>query len=163
MLYQKAIAGAKKRVFIQTPYFLPTESLLKCLQAVSLARVDVRIMIPAKSDSAILNYASFSYIRECLQAGIKVYLYEAGMLHAKTILVDDEFVSIGSTNFDFRSFEHNFEGNILVYSETINRMMHSIFIDDIARSRRITTSEWRQRSRSQKAKESLFRLLSPVL
>lgn len=163
MLYQKAIAGAKKRVFIQTPYFLPTESLLKCLQAVSLARVDVRIMIPAKSDSAILNYASFSYIRECLQAGIKVYLYEAGMLHAKTILVDDEFVSIGSTNFDFRSFEHNFEGNILVYSETINRMMHSIFIDDIAHSRRITTSEWRQRSRSQKAKESLFRLLSPVL
>lgn len=163
MVLQKAIANAKRCVFLQTPYFLPTESLLRTLQAVALAKVDVRIMLPAKSDSAILTYASRSYIRECLLAGIKIYLYEGGMLHAKTVLVDDEFVSVGSTNFDFRSFEHNFESNVFIYSPEINMQMRQIFLDDLAQSVRISPSEWNKRPKWQKTKESIFRLLSPVL
>ena len=163
MVFQKAIANAKRCVFLQTPYFLPTESLLRTLQAVALAKVDVRIMLPAKSDSAILTYASRSYIRECLLSGIKVYLYEGGMLHAKTVLVDDEFVSVGSTNFDFRSFEHNFESNVFIYSEEINRQMREIFLEDLTQCVRISPSEWNKRPRWQKIKESIFRLLSPVL
>lgn len=163
MVFQKAIANAKRCVFLQTPYFLPTESLLRTLQAVALAKVDVRIMLPAKSDSAVLTYASRSYIRECLLAGIKVYLYEGGMLHAKTVLVDDEFVSVGSTNFDFRSFEHNFESNVFIYSQEINRQMRQIFLDDIAQSVRLSPAEWNKRPKWQKIKESIFRLLSPVL
>ncbi len=163
MVFQKAIANAKRCVFVQTPYFLPTDSLLRTLQTVALAKVDVRIMSPAPSDSAILNYASRSYIRECLMAGIKVYLYEGGMLHAKMVLVDDEFVSAGSTNFDFRSLEHNFEGNVFIYSTELNQRMRAIFLDDIACCVRLSAAEWNKRPLWQKSKESIFRLLSPVL
>ncbi|MDE6369420.1 MAG: cardiolipin synthase, partial [Muribaculaceae bacterium] len=113
-MFHKAIAGAKKRVYIQTPYFLPTEGLLKALQVAALAHVDVRVMMPRRSDSKMLTYASSSYIAESLQAGIKIYFYEAGMLHAKTMIIDDEFSSVGSTNFDFRSFECNFESNVFI-------------------------------------------------
>lgn len=163
MVFHKAIANAHKRVYIQTPYFLPTESLLRSLQAVALAKVDVRLMIPARSDSAILTNASFSYVQECLRAGIKVYLYKAGMLHAKMVLVDDEFVSVGSSNFDFRSFEHNFECNLFIYSSEVNTRMADIFLADIEDSYRLSSATWRRRSAWQKSKESIVRLLSPIL
>ncbi|MFG6381852.1 MAG: cardiolipin synthase [Muribaculum sp.] len=163
MVFQKAIANARKRVFIQTPYFLPTESLLRTLQTVALAKVDVRLMLPAKSDSKILTYASYSYIMECMLAGIKVYLYDAGMLHAKTVIVDDEFSSVGSANIDFRSFEHNFESNIFIYSREVNSELSDIFFEDLDNCTRLSPSMWRKRPAWQKAKESMFRLLSPVL
>ena len=163
MLFHKAIANARRRVYIQTPYFLPTDSLLRALQAAALAKVDVRIMIPARSDSTILTYASFSYVQECLRSGVKVYLYNAGMLHAKTVIVDDEFISVGSANFDFRSFEHNFESNVMIYSREINAEMTHIFFEDIAMSERVHPGTWQKRPRAQKAKESMVRLLSPIL
>lgn len=162
-LFLKAIANAKKSVFIQTPYFLPTESLLKTLQAAALAKVDVRIMMPRRSDSVILRLASFSYISECLKAGIKIYLYDAGMMHAKTVIVDDEFCTTGSTNFDFRSFEHNFEGNVFIYSQEINRQMREIYVDDIKHCTRMHMSQWKRRSPYEHFRESLVRLLSPIL
>ena len=114
LLFQQAIAGARKCVYIQTPYFLPSEGLLHALQGAALSKVDVRVMVPMKSDSDMLRWASCSYIQECLRAGIKIYRYEKGMLHSKAIIVDDDFATVGSTNFDFRSFEHNFEANMLV-------------------------------------------------
>lgn len=162
-MFHKAIANAKHRVYIQTPYFLPTEGLLKALQAAALSRVDVRIMIPRRSDSVMLTSASFSYVAECLQAGIKIYLYDAGMLHSKTIIVDDEFSTVGSTNFDFRSFEHNFEANMFIYSREINARMMQIFKDDLRNCTRIVPSEWRMRPMHKKAFESIVRLLSPIL
>ncbi len=163
MVFLKAIANAKRLVYIQTPYFLPTESLLKVLQGAALANVDVRIMIPSRSDSVMLRRASFSYIQECLRAGIKIYLYEAGMLHSKTVIVDDEFVTIGSTNFDFRSFEHNFESNMFIYSTEVNAHMREIFFDDLKECTRVKLTQWRRRPAMEKAKESIVRLLSPIL
>ncbi len=163
MLYLKAISSACRRVYIQTPYFLPTEALLRALQSASLSGVDVRIMVPYKSDSYMLDCGTRSYFTECLQAGIKLYLYQAGMLHSKMVLVDDEFVSIGSTNFDFRSFEHNFEANMQIYSRETNVKFSEIFLDDVQSSMRIRLDDWKKRSRSQKAMESLVRLLSPIL
>lgn len=163
LIFLNAIANAKDRVFIQTPYFLPTESLLKALQSAALSRVDVRIMIPRKGDSNLLKYASFSYISECLRAGIKFYLYDAGMLHSKVVIVDDEFSTIGSTNFDFRSFEHNFESNILIYSPDINRDLRRIFFEDLKSSVRVTPTTWRKRPFLNKCYESVLRLLSPIL
>lgn len=163
MLFLKAISSATRRVYIQTPYFLPTEALLRALQTASLSGVDVRIMLPTKSDSDMLDYGSRSYFTECLQAGIKIYLYQAGMLHCKMVIVDDEFVSVGSTNFDFRSFEHNFEANMQIYSREANHEFTSIFLNDISKSMRIKPDDWRRRSRSSKAAESLVRLLSPIL
>ncbi len=163
MLFLKVIGNAKKRIYIQTPYFLPTESLLKALQAAALAKVDVRIMIPRRSDSWMLRLASFSYVSECLKAGIKIYLFNDGMLHAKTLLVDDEFFTTGSTNFDFRSFEHNFECNVLVYNQAVNKQMADVFINDQRCCLRVLPSIWRNRPVYEKCCESLVRLLSPVL
>ena len=163
LIYQRAIASAQKRIFIQTPYFLPTDGLLKALQTSALARVDVRIILPQRSDSRMLDYASFSYIAECLRSGIKIYLYEPGMMHAKTMIIDDEVSAVGSTNFDFRSFEHNFEGNMFVYSRQFNERMTSIFMGDLRHSRRLLPSQWARRSYRHKAAESIVRLLSPIL
>jgi cardiolipin synthase len=142
---------------------LPTEALLTALQTAALAKVDVRVMIPRRSDSNMLRYASFSYIDECLQSGIKVYLYEDGMLHAKSLIIDDEVATVGSTNFDFRSFEHNFEANLFVYSKEFNQRMVDIFLSDMRHSTRIIAANWAKRKRAQKIYESVLRLLAPIL
>lgn len=163
LIFLKAISTAKRRVFLQTPYFLPSDGLLKALESASLSGVDVRVMLPRRSDSWILTYASQSYMEECLLAGIKVYLYEAGMLHGKVLIVDDDFASTGSTNFDFRSFEHNFEENIVAYSEAVNHALADQFLEDSKECSRLKLSEWNLRPRRDKAKESVFRLLSPIL
>lgn len=163
LMFHKAIANAKRRVYIQTPYFLPTDALLKDLTTAALSGVDVRIMIPRRSDSVLLNYASASYVTECLRAGVKFYFYNAGMLHAKTIIVDDEFVTIGSTNFDFRSFEHNFEGNLCFYSKEFARQMLDIYRNDLRHCERVVPAKWRSRPLPRRAVESVVRLLSPIL
>ncbi len=163
LCFQRAITSARKRVYIQTPYFLPTDSLLKSLQAAALSGVDVRIMIPEHTDSLLLGYGSASYISDCIKAGVKFYFYLPGMLHAKTMIVDDNFVSTGSVNFDFRSFENNFEGNVLIYSEDVNRRMRDIFFLDIESCRKVSLSSWRARPRLQKIIEPLVRLFAPIL
>lgn len=162
-LFIKAIGNARKRVYMQTPYFLPTEGLLKALQTAALSGVDVRLMLPRRSDSRMLDAASHSYILECLRAGIKVYFFNAGMLHAKTLLVDDEFASVGSTNLDFRSFEHNFEANMQIYSKEFNSRLAEMYIHDMHESERVHQAQWQQRPLMKKAVESVTRLLSPIL
>lgn len=163
LLLLKAIGDARKRVWIQTPYFLPPESMLRALQAAALARVDVRVMLPRHSDSKILTYASRSYLTECLRAGMKFYFFTAGMLHAKTVIVDDDFSSVGSANIDFRSFEHNFECNMMLYGAEVNAALRRIFHNDMRMCERVRLKRWRQRPILQKAYESIMRLLSPVL
>lgn len=163
LMFHKAICNAKERIYIQTPYFLPTDALLKGLVTSALAGVDVRIILPRKSDSHLLDHASASYITECLRAGIKIYFYEIGMLHSKLIIVDNDFVTVGSTNFDFRSFEHNFEGNLFFYSKEFNNKMLDIFHKDLANSTRILPDTWRRRPLIRRALESVERLLSPIL
>ncbi len=163
LCFQQAIASARKRIYIQTPYFLPTDALLKSLQGAALSGVDVRIMIPEKTDSILLGFGSRSYIADCMKAGVKIYQYQPGMLHAKTMIVDDDFVTTGSVNFDFRSFENNFEANLLIYSESVNRQMRDIFFEDIKFSRKLTLSQWRKRPASEKTMEALVRLFSPLL
>lgn len=162
-IFLQAIANAKKRIWIQTPYFLPPDYLVRALQNAALSGVDVRIMLPRRSDSRMLSYASRSYFTECLRAGIKFYLFEAGMLHSKVIIIDNNLATVGSTNFDFRSFEHNFEGNLMLYSEELNEQMRAIFLEDQNKSTRMTTDLWRRRPLRQKLAESLLRLLAPIL
>lgn len=163
LVFLRAISSAKRSVYIQTPYFLPTDGLFTALQAAALAKIDVRIMMPEHTDSVLLHYASFSYVTQCLKAGIKVYLYEPGMLHAKTMIVDDEFVTAGSANFDFRSFENNFESNLLIYDAEINRKMRDIFFEDLKYCRKLNLSEWKKRPITQRLLESILRLVSPIL
>lgn len=163
LCYLKAISSAKRSIFIQTPYFLPTDALLNALEAAALANVDVRIMIPAKSDSRLLQLATSSYITRCLKAGIKVYRYTPGMLHAKSMTVDDSFATAGSTNFDFRSFENNFEANLMIYDKKINEEMRAIFFHDLEKCEKLRYSQWRSRPLPQRALESIVRLFAPIL
>ena len=162
-VFFKAITLAKRCIYVQTPYFLPSDALLKALQSAALAGVDVRLMIPRHPDSMMLRLATASYIKECMLAGIKVYFYEPTVMHAKVVIVDDEFVTTGSTNFDFRSFEHNFEFNALIYSKDFNRQMKAIFEDDMQQCTRLSMGKWKQRPLLQKALESVVRLFSPIL
>lgn len=163
LCFLKAILSARKSVYIQTPYFLPTEALLAALQTAAIGNVDVRIMMPRVPDSRMIRYASYSYITQCLEAGIKVYFYEPGMIHSKLLIIDDNLVSTGSTNFDFRSLENNFEANLLIYSEDVNRRMRDIFFADLQNCSRLKLSEWRKRPYLQRVLESMVRLVSPVL
>ena len=162
-VFLKAITLAKQRVYIQSPYFLPSDSLLKALQSAALSGVDVRLMIPRKPDSVMLRLATASYIKECLLSGIKIYFYEPTVMHAKVVIIDDEFVTTGSTNFDFRSFEHNFEFNVLIYNKGFNQKMISIFETDMQQCTRVSMGKWKQRPLFQKALESVVRLMSPIL
>ena len=163
IVFLKAISLARHCVYIQTPYFLPSDPLLKVLQSAALAGIDVKLMIPRNPDTRVLRLATASYIKECLLAGIKIYFYEPRMMHAKVLIVDDQFVTTGSTNFDFRSFEHNFEFNALVYSKEFNRKMKDIFEDDLNHSTRVSLGKWKQRPLATKALESVVRLISPIL
>lgn len=163
LAFMRAISNARKCIYIQTPYFLPTDSLLQALEAASAARVDVRVMMPARPDSILLRFASFSYVTQCLKSGIKVYLYEPGMLHAKAMIIDDELVTAGSCNFDFRSFENNFEANLFIYDGKFNREMKDIFFKDLAECRKLAFSTWHLRPWWQRATESIVRLFAPIL
>ena len=163
MVFQRAIANARRRVYIMTPYFLPDDALLRALQTAALAHVDVRILIPRNPDSAVMRHASFSYITPCLNAGMKVFLYEGGMLHTKALIIDYDMVSVGSSNFDFRSFEHNFEANIIVYSQEFNARITEEFREACQSATRVVSSEWHRRPLISRAIQSVVRLLSPIL
>ncbi len=162
-IFAKAISIATKRVWIQTPYFLPPEYLTTALQNAALGGVDVRIMIPRHGDSKLLGLASRSYFTELIRAGVKFYMFESGMLHSKLMIVDDNISTVGSTNFDFRSFEHNFEGNLIIYSREFNENLQQVFLNDQAQATRIHSVAWKKRPFTQKASESILRLLSPIL
>lgn len=163
LMFLKAITSAKRLIWIQTPYFLPTDALINALQAAALSNIDVRIMMPAKTDSILLQYASFSYITQCLAAGIKVYLYQPGMLHAKSMVIDDDLVTAGSTNFDFRSFENNFECNLFIHDPELNSKMRDIYYSDMKECEKLQKEKWKKRPISHRFLESLLRLVSPIL
>ena len=163
LMMLNAISNAKKCVYLQTPYFLPTEALLKALQTSALSGVDVRIMIPQRSDSTMLRLASYSYVSECLRAGIKFHFFTAGMLHSKVLIIDDELSTVGSTNFDFRSFEHNYEGNVFIYDSSTNARLKQTFHTDMADCTTCSYQQWMARPKAKRMLESLIRLLSPVL
>ena len=161
ILMEKARAGVKVRLIYDHVGSFQVKN--RFFNEMRKAGVDVRIMIPVRPDSVILRYASFSYITSCLRAGIKIYLYQPGMLHAKVLIIDDEITSVGSTNFDFRSFEHNFEANLFIYSKGFNERMTKIFLSDQNQSERVMPANWKNRPRHKKILESILRLLSPIL
>jgi cardiolipin synthase A/B len=159
----EAIASADSYVYIATPYFMPSESVLMAIKSAALGGVDVRILIPSKSDAFVTLLSSRSYIRELLESGVKVYKYEKGFLHSKIIIVDDLIGSIGSANMDFRSFEQNFEVTSFVYDEEIALQLKDIYMEDLKNSSPIILEEWVKRSVWEKTKESFARLFSPLL
>ncbi|MDR3141418.1 MAG: cardiolipin synthase [Tannerellaceae bacterium] len=157
------IANAKKYIYIQTPYFLPTEGLNQALQTAALGGVDVRLMLPKRSDTKTANMASHSFIDDMVKAGAKVFFYEPGFLHSKLVVSDDELACIGSANMDFRSFEHNFEINAFIYQKSFALQMKKIFMHDIHSCEKLIPSRWLNRPIKQRISESFMRLFSPLL
>ena len=141
-----AINGAKKYFYMQTPYFLPTEQVLAAMQTAALAGVDVRLMLPERADNRITHLGSHSYLADVMQAGVKVYFYKKGFLHSKLMVSDDMLSTVGSTNVDFRSFEHNFEVNAFMYDVKRLFEMKEIFLQDQRESTQIFLKNWVKRS-----------------
>ncbi|MCI1857290.1 MAG: cardiolipin synthase [Sporolactobacillus sp.] len=159
----KMILSAKETVYIQTPYLIPDESLLNAISIASLCHVDVRIMIPNKPDHPFVYWATYSNIGDLLEAGARVYLYQNGFLHAKSMIVDERLATVGTSNLDFRSLGLNFEINAFIYHQATARQLADIFKRDIRLSRELTLEAYRRRSALIQFKESVSRLLSPIL
>jgi len=161
--YIKMISSAKRSIYIQTPYFIPDASMMDSLRIAALSGLDVTLMIPQKPDHPFVHWATLSYIGELLKTGVRVYLYENGFIHAKTLVVDEEVSSVGTVNIDMRSFRLNFEVNAFVYDEELAKELLRRFQEDIADSRLLTLDQYMRRPYQVRIKESINRLLSPIL
>lgn len=156
------IANAKHYVYIQTPYFLPEDSLVQALQLAALSGTDVRLMVPEKADSRFVGPASHSYYQEMLISGVKIYALKGAFLHSKMIISDDTLTVVGSANMDFRSFEHNFEINAYLYDSTLAKESKEIFFRDQEKCKQINLKRWTKRPLWRKMQESILRLFSPL-
>lgn len=161
--YIEMIQLAEKSVYIQTPYFIPDDSLLDVLKIAASSGVDVRIMVPGVADHPFVYWASQSYFGELLRAGVKIYRYQAGFLHAKTVVIDNQVASVGTANMDMRSFRLNFEVNAFIYNEQLAHELTNYFLKDIEDASEYTLDVHHQRSLGIRIRESLYRLLSPIL
>ena len=161
--YFYAICQAKKSIYIETPYFIPDESLLKALKCAALSGVELIILFPKIADHKIVNTASYSYFQEILEAGGNVYLYNKGFLHSKVIIIDDFMASTGSANMDLRSFKLNFEVNAFIYDKGVIKEIKEDFMNDLKFSEELEINKFNNRKLRIKIKESLSRLFSPIL
>nr|WP_315408327.1 cardiolipin synthase [uncultured Prevotella sp.] len=162
--YVRVLTSAKQYVYMETPYFLPTDPILFAMRTAALSGVDVRLMIPYETDTKIVEWASRTYVLATVKAGVKVYLYKAGFNHSKLLVADDSIATIGSTNVDFRSFENNFEANAFFYDKKIALEVKDIFLKD--QEECVALEDVRNlthRSFLQRLWESMVRLLSPLL
>jgi len=159
----KAIGLASKEVLITTPYFIPGESLLDALIATTLSGISIKLLVPAKSDSRLIDAAARSYYKELLDCGVEIYLYRKGFIHSKTMVVDGELSIIGSANMDYRSFELNFEVNAVIYDQETGKRMQDIFYEDLQHATRLDPERWTRRRFYKQLPEKLCRLLSPLL
>ncbi len=164
--YVKVLLQARSYVYMETPYFLPTEQVLFAMRTAALAGVDVRLMTPLKGDSWLIDTASKSYLREAAGAGVKVYMYKGGFNHSKLMVCDDMVSTCGSTNIDFRSFEHNFEANAFFYDRQVAERIKNVFLHDQTQCVLLTTkvlSRSRRQPFTRRLWQSIIRLFSPLL
>lgn len=161
--YIEIINHAKDHIYIHTPYFIPDEAFMSALSIAARSGVDVRLMIPCKPDHPFVYSATLSWAGTLIEAGGKVYTYENGFLHAKSVMSDGMVASVGTANMDIRSFELNFEVNAMIYDEVTTRKLEDNFIKDIEHSKEYTLDMYKNRSLIQRIKEQTSRLLSPLL
>lgn len=159
--YLAAINAAQQRIFLTTPYFVPTEGALAALTNAALRGVDVRILVPKKSDSAFVTAAARSYFDELIRCGVHIYEYEASMLHSKTLVVDDNMAMIGTANFDYRSFFLNYEVCVIGYGEELNQALAQQFDEDLGHAQVVKYRS--ETGLRQRLFSSVARLTSPLL
>jgi len=161
--YLQLINRAKKKIYIQTPYFIPDQSILDALKIASASGIDVRIMFPCKPDHPFVYWAGFSYLWDLMESGVRVFTYDRGFIHAKTIVVDGLASSVGSANWDIRSFAINFEANAFIYDEKVSTELEEIFEKDLEFCTEKTLEDYNSRTLSVRIKEPVSRLLSGIL
>lgn len=162
-VYLKMISTAKTRLWIQSPYFIPDESIFEAIRIAALSGVDVRIMIPNKPDHIFVYWATLSHVGQLLEDDVKIYQYENGFLHSKQVIKDDDICTVGTANFDIRSFSLNFEANLVFYDKETNKLLSEQFLKDVEKSSVLTLEKYEKRSTFVKIKESISRLISPGL
>ena len=155
--------AAEKDVTITTPYFIPDEAILQAVQIAVLRRVEVTLILPEVSDQLIVGTAAKAYYSILLEIGAKIYLYQPGLLHAKTITIDSRISMIGSSNFDIRSFELNFELTMMLYGEQITSRLRNLQNQYLSQSRQLTLTEWNERPYRSRLAQNIMRLFSPLL
>lgn len=158
-----AITTADDYVYITTPYFVPNDEIITALQVASKSGVDIKIIVPKKSDSWLVKHATNSYLERLLDAGIEVYKYNKGFVHAKTMVVDDVFSTIGTSNMDYRSFNINFEVNAFIYDTKNSKILKQHFLEDMKNCEKVDFERWEERSKFEKFKESYSRLWAPLI
>ncbi len=162
--YVRILLQAQRYVYMETPYFLPTEPVLFAMRTAALAGVDVRLMVPRHADAKLVEWASRSYLMEAIEAGVKVYLYKSAFNHSKLLVSDDNLCTVGSTNIDFRSFENNFEANAFFFDEEMAQRIKHVYLEDEAQSILVDdVTFFVKRPFLQRLFESIVRLLSPLL
>jgi cardiolipin synthase len=157
------INQAKKNIWIVTPYFIPTDQIITALQIAATNGVDVQMILPGKTDSHVVKHASSSYIKPLLRSGIRIFLYQKGFVHAKTMTFDGQVAIIGTANMDTRSFYINFEIAAVIYDQKLCEEVDDSFIKDLERSTEVTIKEWSKRSLYDRLIDSVCRLLTPLL
>jgi cardiolipin synthase len=160
--YFAAITTAEDYIYIASPYFIPNESILTALKTAALSGVNVRLMLPHKSDSHVVFRSTLSFVGELMEAGVSIYFYNKGFNHAKLMMVDGIFASVGTANMDIRSFDQNFEVNALIYDEETTKILEKYFLDDLQDCKYYTLEEWENRHWLNNTKEALARLFSPL-
>jgi len=163
-LYAFMIVSAQRHVYLQSPFFIPDPTIAEALRAAALSGVDVKVMVSARpSGNRLPDWAGNTYIDEIVKAGVRVFLYEKGYLHAKTVSIDSEICSIGSANIDIRSFSINYELNAVFYSEKLARELEEDFVRDLQYCSEFDPENYRKRNPAVRFRDSVARLLSPLL
>ncbi len=162
--YVRILLEAKRYVYMETPYFLPTEPVMFAMRTAALAGVDVKLLVPLHADAKFVEWASRSFVQEAVDAGVDVYLYTVGFNHSKLLVSDDSLSTCGSTNIDFRSFDNNFESNVFIYDRRMALRIKQVFMDDMAHCVKYETyMRSRRLSFTHRLWESLVRMFSPLM
>lgn len=161
--YLQMFHKAKHHIYIQTPYFVPDDAVLSALKIAAESGLDVRLMIPCKPDHPFVYWATYSYVKDLLEAGARCYIYENGFLHAKGVMVDGQVSCYGTANMDIRSFELNFEVNATIFDKGTTRRLEEAFLKDLENCKEVTKEVYEERGLIIRVKEQCSRLLSPLL
>ena len=159
----QAIYLAKEEILITTPYFIPGDSILDALRIAATSGLSVKLLVPGKCDSKLVNAASKANYNDLLQAGVEIYIYQKGFVHSKTLVTDGKLCMIGTANMDYRSFELNFEVNAIIYDVPFSKKMRNVFFDDLKHATKLNAEHWYKRSFFSKLPEKMARLFSPAL
>ena len=159
----QAIYLARKEILITTPYFIPGDSILQALRIAALSGLSVKLLVPGVADSRLVNAASKSYYEDLLCAGVDIYMYQKGFVHAKTLVADGILSIIGTANMDLRSFELNFEVNVMLYDRKFSEQLRTVFFKDLEDAEKIDKDAWCQRPAYNQLPERIARLFSHVL